>query len=94
MRFQKPYGWFTFKMSSLSADKNFQPILFTYPFKVQLSSEYVLKQEFQPKCADKCVIFNKKLKKIDSFTIAYHKAWTKLDINKTKKLKFLEYSSL
>jgi len=36
-------------------DKIFQPILFTYPFqlpvKIKLSSEYVLKQEFNPKYA-------------------------------------------
>jgi len=33
------------------SDKNFQSILFTYPF--QLSSENVLKQEFKPKHAYK-----------------------------------------
>jgi len=38
-------------MNIMFADKHFQPILFTYPF--QLSSEYVLKLEFKPKCAYK-----------------------------------------
>jgi len=33
--------------------KKISPSLFTYPF--QLSSEYVLKQEFKSKHAEKCV---------------------------------------
>jgi len=36
----------------------FQSILFAYAF--QLLSEYVLKQEFKPKYALKCVIFIEK----------------------------------